>query len=95
VHWILFNIPGEARSLPEGLPRLPELEDGSLHGRNSEEWLYYVGPCPPFTQRYTFRLFALDTLLDLEAGVIKEELLQAMEGHVLAQGELVGKYKRQ
>ncbi|NIM94989.1 MAG: YbhB/YbcL family Raf kinase inhibitor-like protein [Anaerolineales bacterium] len=95
VHWILFNIPGEERSLPEAVPPIPELEDGSLHGVNSEEWLRYVGPCPPFTQRYSFRLYALDTLLDLAAGANKEEIKQAMEGHILAQGELMGKYKRQ
>jgi Raf kinase inhibitor-like YbhB/YbcL family protein len=94
VHWILFNIPAQSRGVPEAVPALPELEDGSLHGQNSEEWLYYVGPCPPFTQRYFFRLYALDTFLNLEAGANKEELLGAMEGHILAQGELMGRYKR-
>jgi Raf kinase inhibitor-like YbhB/YbcL family protein len=95
VHWVLYNLPAETRGLPEALPPDAELSDGSRHGQNSEEWLGYVGPCPPFTQRYFFRLYALDTVLDLDAGVSKKELLQAMEGHILAQGELVGRYKRQ
>ncbi|NOR88861.1 MAG: hypothetical protein GQ524_01265 [Anaerolineales bacterium] len=54
-----------------------------------------LGPCPPFTQRYHFRLYTLDKLLDLEAGVTKTELVQAMERHILAQGELMGTYVRQ
>lgn len=94
VQWILYNIPAQARSLPEAIPPDAELADGSRQGRNTEEWLRYVGPCPPFTQRYYFRLYALDTMLDLDAGATKEELVQAMEGHILAQGELMGKYKR-
>jgi len=95
VHWVLYNLPPETRGLPEALPPDAELSDGSRHGQTSEEWLGYVGPCPPFTQRYFFRLYALDTVLDLDAGVSKVELLQAMEGHILAQGELMGRYKRQ
>jgi Raf kinase inhibitor-like YbhB/YbcL family protein len=95
VHWVLYNLPPETRGLPEALPPDAELSDGSRHGQTSEEWLGYVGPCPPFTQRYFFRLYALDTVLDLDAGVSKVELLQGMEGHILAQGELMGKYKRQ
>ena len=95
VHWILFNIPADSRGLPEGVPDLPTLTDGSLHGRNSEEWTRYVGPCPPFTQRYYFRLYALDTKIDLEAGASKEELKLAMQSHILGKGELMGRYKRQ
>jgi Raf kinase inhibitor-like YbhB/YbcL family protein len=95
VHWVLYNLPAETRSLSEAVPPDAELSDGSRHGQTSEEWLRYVGPCPPLTQRYFFRLYALDTVLDLDPGVTKVELLQAMEGHILAQGELMGKYKRQ
>ena len=95
VHRVLYNLPAKLRSLPEAIPPDAELSDGSRHGRTSEEWLGYVGPCPPFTQRYFFRLYALDTVLDSHADVGKMELLQAMEGHILAQGELMGKYKRQ
>ncbi len=95
VHWLLYNVPAETRSLPEAVPPDAELPDGSRHGLNSEEWLGYIGPCPPFTQRYFFRLHALDTVLDLETGVGMQELLQAMEGHILAQGERMGRYRRQ
>ncbi|MCK5054887.1 MAG: YbhB/YbcL family Raf kinase inhibitor-like protein [Anaerolineales bacterium] len=93
-YWVLFNIPADLRELPEAVPPEPELDDGTQHGRNSEMWLRYTGPCPPFTQRCLFRLYALDTMLDLEPGVSKEELLQAMQGHILAQGDLMTKYKR-
>ena len=111
IHWILYNIPAETHALPEAVKpdaagRLP---DGSQHLENSWQELKYGGPNPPHvsTLRYYFRLYALDTVLDLDAaegtasggetepwvGASKEKLLQAMEGHILAQGELVGKYK--
>jgi phosphatidylethanolamine-binding protein (PEBP) family uncharacterized protein len=88
---------------PDAAGRLP---DGSQHLANSWQEPRYGGPNPPHvsTLRYTFRLYALDTVLDLDAaegageaepwvGASKERLLQAMEGHILAQAELVGKYK--
>jgi Raf kinase inhibitor-like YbhB/YbcL family protein len=112
IHWILYNIPAETRALPEAVTpdaagRLP---DGSLHLANSWQKLKYGGPNPPHvsTLNYYFRLYALDTMLDLDAaegtagnggtdpwvGASKEKLLQAMEGHILAQAELMGKYKK-
>lgn len=94
VQWILYNIPADTRGLPEAIPPDAELADGSRQAQNSEEWLRYVGPCPPFTQRYYFRLYALDTMLDLDPDAHKEELVQAMEGHILGRGVLMGKYKR-
>jgi Raf kinase inhibitor-like YbhB/YbcL family protein len=94
VHWLLFNLPAESRGLPEGIPSDAELAGGGRHGQNSEQWLGYIGPCPPFTQRYFFTLYALDTVLDLDVGITRKELLPAMEGHILAQGELMGKYSR-
>jgi len=95
VHWVLFNLPAEARALPEAVPSEGELPDGSRHGQNGWQRLGYGGPCPPRgTHRYFFRLYALDTILDLAAGVGKKRLLQAMEGHILAQGELMGTYTR-
>jgi Raf kinase inhibitor-like YbhB/YbcL family protein len=94
VHWLLFNLPAQTRGLPEAVPSDAELPAGGLHGTNSEGWLGYVGPCPPFTQRYFFRLYALDTHLDLQPGADKEQLMLAIEGHVLAEGELVGRYRR-
>ncbi len=95
-HWILFNLPGEARSLPEGVPSDAELPDGSRQGQNSWRRLGYGGPCPPSgTHRYFFKLYALDTTLDLASGANKKQLLQAMEGHILGQAELIGVYSRE
>jgi Raf kinase inhibitor-like YbhB/YbcL family protein len=95
VHWVLFNIPADKRFLPESVPAQDQLSDGSLHGRNSWRRRDYGGPCPPGgTHRYFFKLYALDTTLGLEAGATKQQVLSAMEGHILAQTELVGTYNR-
>ncbi|MEE8390731.1 MAG: YbhB/YbcL family Raf kinase inhibitor-like protein [Anaerolineae bacterium] len=96
VHWVLYNLLSDARALPEAIPSEADLPDGSRHGKNSWQRTDYGGPCPPSdTHRYFFKLYALDTALDLEAGATKEQLLQAMEGHVVAQAELMGTYIRQ
>jgi Raf kinase inhibitor-like YbhB/YbcL family protein len=96
VHWVLYNLPADARSLPEAVPSGAELSGGGLHGENSWRRLGYGGPCPPSgTHRYFFKLYALDTVLDLDAGVDKKQVLRAMDGHVLAQAELMGVYSRQ
>lgn len=96
VHWVLYNLPAESRSLPESIPAEAQLPDGSRHGKNSWRRPGYGGPCPPGgTHRYFFKLYALDTLLTLDGDVTEEHLLQAMEGHILAQAELMGTYKRQ
>jgi hypothetical protein len=95
VHWVLFNIPSEVRELPEEIPAAAELEDGSRHGVNDFGRLDYGGPCPPGgTHRYFFKLYALDVVLELDPGVDKAGLLDAMEGHVLAKAELMGTYTR-
>ena len=95
VHWILYNIPADARALPEAISAVDKLSDGSRHGENSFGRLDYGGPCPPGgTHRYFFKLYALDVALDLEPGVKKETLLQTMEGHILEQVELMGTYTR-
>jgi len=94
-HWIFYNLPGEARSLLEAAPSDAELPDGSRHGQNSWRRLGYGGPCPPSgMHRYFFKLYALDTTLDLAPGANKKQLLQAMEGHILGQAELMGVYGR-
>ena len=96
VHWVLYNLPAETRALPEAVPPQAELPDGSRHGQNSWRRLDYGGPCPPSgTHRYFFKLYALDTVLDLKAGANKKQVLKAMEGHILAQTELMGVYSRQ
>jgi Raf kinase inhibitor-like YbhB/YbcL family protein len=95
VHWVFYNLPAETRGLPEAVPPDADLPDGSRHGRNSWRRLGYGGPCPPGgTHRYFFKLYALDTVLDLAPGASKKQLLQAMKGHVLAQAELMGVYAR-
>ena len=95
VHWVLFNLPAEARGLPEAVPSEAELPDGGRHGKNGWGRLDYGGPCPPSgTHRYFFQLYALDTMLDLDAGAGKKQVLQAMEGHILVQAELMGVYSR-
>lgn len=96
VHWVLFNLPAGTRDLPEAVPPDADLSGGGRHGNNSWKRLGYGGPCPPSgTHRYFFKLFALDTVLDLDAGASKDDVLQAMQGHVLAQTELMGTYTRQ
>jgi Raf kinase inhibitor-like YbhB/YbcL family protein len=95
VHWVLFNLPAGTRDLPEAIPPDAELAGGARHGNNSWKRLGYGGPCPPGgTHRYFFKLFALDTALNLDAGASKDDLLRAMQGHVLVQTELMGTYTR-
>jgi Raf kinase inhibitor-like YbhB/YbcL family protein len=96
VHWVAYNLPGESWDLHEAIPPDAELAAGGLHGQNSWKRLGYGGPCPPSgTHRYFFKLYALDTALGLEPGATAEQVRQAMEGHVLAEGELMGTYSRQ
>jgi len=94
-HWVLFNLPAGARSLEEAVPALETLTSGARHGKNSWGKLGYGGPCPPAgTHRYFFRLYALDISLDLAPGAAKKDVQSAMQGHILAQGELMGTYAR-
>jgi Raf kinase inhibitor-like YbhB/YbcL family protein len=96
IHWVLYNLSAAVRALPEAVPPDADLDDGSRHGKNSWGRQDYGGPCPPSgTHRYFFKLYALDTVLDLLAGASKEQLLQSMEGHILAQTEVMGVYTRQ
>ncbi len=96
VHWLLYDLPPDATALTEGIPPDEELAGGGRHGRNSWGNVGYGGPCPPTgpAHRYFFKLYALDAEIGLAAGATKKELLQAMEGHVLAEGQLVGRYQR-
>lgn len=95
VHWVLFNLPAAEKGLPEAVPPDKELKNGAKQGRNDFRRIGYGGPCPPGgTHRYFFKLYALDAVLNLPAGATKAELLKAMEGHILAQGQLMGKYRR-
>jgi Raf kinase inhibitor-like YbhB/YbcL family protein len=96
VHWIVFNLPADVRSLPEDMP--PGMKFGDVaatFGLNSWNRNEYGGPCPPSgTHRYFFKLYALDTTLDLNAEVKKGTVESAMEGHILAETELMGIFSR-
>jgi len=95
VHWVLFNLPGNIKELPGNVPPLGVLENGAKQGKNDFGKTGYGGPCPPRgTHRYYFKIYSLDKELDVNAGITKKELLKAMEGHILAEGQLMGKYKR-
>jgi Raf kinase inhibitor-like YbhB/YbcL family protein len=96
VHWVLFNLPADADGLPEDVPSERELASGARQGVNDFGNIGYGGPMPPPgpAHRYYFKLYALDVALDLDAGATKVALLKAMEGHILAEGQLMGKYQR-
>jgi Raf kinase inhibitor-like YbhB/YbcL family protein len=94
-HWVIFNIPAVESSLEEGVPTVGTLSNGATQGRNGFGKIGYGGPCPPSgTHRYVFHLYALDTLLSVQAGITEHDVLEAMKGHVLAEGELTGLYSR-
>ena len=97
VHWVLYDVPATATGLPEGVRAVPTLDDGSRQGTNDFRRLGYGGPCPPrgAPHRYYFRLYALDGVLGLAPAATKATLLKAMEGRVLGQAELKGRYARQ
>jgi len=99
VHWVLYKIPADVRTLPEGIPPTPKLDvpPGALQGQNSWGTDGYRGPAPPpghGTHHYHFRLYALDAPLGAAQGLDKNGLLAAMNGHILAQAETVGTYER-
>ena len=96
VHWVLYNLPAPISTLRERTPPEAKLAIGALQGKTDFDRIGYGGPCPPAgTHRYFFKLYALDTSLSLDPGVRKKELLKAMEGHILSEGRLVGRYQRQ
>lgn len=96
VHWVIYGLPPSSTGLPEGVPATAEAVENARQGTNDFRRTGYGGPCPPpgKPHRYYFRLYALDVAPDLEPGATKRDLLRAMEGHVLAHGELMGRYER-
>ena len=96
IHWVLYDIPSDVKELSESVPDDDTLENGAKQGTNDFGNLGYGGPCPPSgTHRYFFKLYALDSILELEPGKTKAEVLDSMEGHLLAETQLIGKYSRQ
>jgi len=97
VHWLLYNIPTDRRGLQEDLPVTGKNVDPEAIyvGKNSSGNIGYDGPCPPSgTHRYYFKLYALDTAINLLPGATRDKILQEMEGHILAQGELMGTFSK-
>jgi Raf kinase inhibitor-like YbhB/YbcL family protein len=99
VHWMLYNLPPDVTNLREGVPGQPRLvlPEGALQGANDRGSIGYFGMRPPKgdpAHHYHVQIFALDTMLELPHGTSRAHLLEAMKGHVLAKGEIVGTYKR-
>lgn len=95
VHWVYFNIPSSTHSLPEEVTPAQQPDQGGRQGTNDFQRIGYGGPCPPGgSHRYYFKLYALDAMLDLDAGASKQQLLDAMEGRILAKAEMMGRYQR-
>ncbi|HET6934423.1 MAG TPA: YbhB/YbcL family Raf kinase inhibitor-like protein [Candidatus Angelobacter sp.] len=94
-HWVAYDIPPEAKNLPENVAKGEALPGGGTQGKNDFGKTGYNGPCPPSgTHRYYFRVYALDRPLNLHPGATKEELEKAIRGHVLAEAELMGKFSK-
>jgi Raf kinase inhibitor-like YbhB/YbcL family protein len=96
VHWVVYDLPLTRGELTEKVPTSQTLPDGAKQGRNDFKRVGYGGPCPPpgGPHRYYFKLYALDTDLGLRSGATKRDLLRAMEGHILAEAQLMGTYQR-
>ena len=96
VHWVVYNIPPQVKEFSENVPPTKILENGAIQGTTDFGRIGYGGPCPPSgTHRYFFKVYALDTMLNLDPGATKKQVVNAMESHVLAEGQLMGRYKRQ
>ena len=96
VHWVLFNLPADTKELKENIPHDKTLPNGAIQGITDFGRNGYGGPCPPSgIHRYFFKIYALDTKIELSNSANKSQLVEAMKDHILAQGQLMGKYKRQ
>ena len=95
IHWVIWNIPATEKGLAEHIPTSDSLPNGVRQGINSGKKIGYMGPCPPAgnAHRYYFRLYALDTKLDLSGEVTRDKLISAVHDHVLGEGEIMGTYQ--
>ena len=96
VHWVLYDLPATITELREATETKEELPNGARQGRNDFKQIGYGGPCPPRggQHRYYFKIYALDLELNLKSGATKSEVENAMKGHILAEGKLMGTYQR-
>jgi Raf kinase inhibitor-like YbhB/YbcL family protein len=97
LHWLIFNIPGTARSLPQGVPAEANLSDGAIQALNRGGKIGYMGmgaAAPGPYHHYTFELYALDTKLDLGPDATQTDVMKAMDGHILSKAVLVGRFHR-
>ncbi len=96
VHWLVYNLPADTRELPAAMPHDQELPGGALQGKTDFGRTGYGGPCPPpgKPHRYFFKLYALDAALNLKPGASKSRIVEEMQGHILAEGRLMGTYGR-
>jgi Raf kinase inhibitor-like YbhB/YbcL family protein len=95
-HWVLYGLPGTVCDLPTGIATQETLSFGGKQGVNDFGGVGYNGPHPPAgkTHHYVFKVYALDTVLPLRPNATKKDVLSAMDGHILAQGQLTGTYKK-
>lgn len=96
VHWVIYDLPAAITELPEAIPTKEEVLNGAKQGTNDFSRIGYGGPCPPKgnPHRYYFKVYALDSVLSLKAGSTKADVENAMKGHVLGEGKIMGTYKR-
>ena len=95
VHWVFYDLPPDTPGLPFAVPDVEKIPSGGTQGRNDFGEIGYGGPCPSTGEhRYFFKIYALAAMLHLKPGATKKELLKAMQGHVLAEGQLMGTYER-
>ena len=96
-HWVIYNIPPTERGLAENIAKRDTLPNGTRQGVNSAKQMGYMGPCPPpgGPHRYYFKLYALDAQINIPGEATRDQLLSAMQGHILAEGEVMGTYQKQ
>jgi Raf kinase inhibitor-like YbhB/YbcL family protein len=96
VHWVIYDLPAETKDLAEGATKTDVLASGAKQGVNDFRKVGYGGPCPPAgaAHRYYFKLYALDAATGLKPRATKQQVLEAIKGHVVGEAELIGRYKR-
>jgi Raf kinase inhibitor-like YbhB/YbcL family protein len=95
-HWVIYGIPGSYDYLDDGIMQVSELDNGAMQGKNSMRTIGYTGPAPPKGKphHYIFTVYALDAKLDLPAGITRDELRKAIQGHIMCEGKITGLYGR-